>query len=333
MTNEELSYIQKKINYQFRNPQLLQQAFIRRSYSQENPQWQNNEVLEFIGDSELDSFIVRKLCGEFANIDNSDRQFYCKKNEGDLTKLKTQYVDKESLAHCIELLGFNKYLIMGKSDIKNNASESLSVKEDLFEAIVGAVAVDSNFNQDTVNTVCATMLGYIDFDDDYVELIKEWCKKHDYIEPQYNVNIWKTEDDLFTCTVYTHRLITYEQIRKEGKGKTKELAMMDAAESFYYDFCEIMDMRSAVGEPNEELSVSQLHELSQKGFFEEPEYSYEEEHDNDGCPVWKCSCNISGYDEYYWATASTKKEAKRNAAYSELLYVLDLSEKNGGSSW
>ena len=56
-------------------------------------EWQNNEILEFIGDSELDSFIVRKLCSEFSNISSSDHQFYCKKNEGDLTNLKAQYVD------------------------------------------------------------------------------------------------------------------------------------------------------------------------------------------------------------------------------------------------
>ena len=82
MDKQDLEYIQKKINYQFRNLQLLQQAFIRRSYSKENTQWQDNEVLEFIGDSELDSYIVRKLYAEFGSISKSDNQFYSKKKEG-----------------------------------------------------------------------------------------------------------------------------------------------------------------------------------------------------------------------------------------------------------
>ena len=47
---------------------LLIQAFIRRSYSQEHPEWQHNQVLEFIGDSVLDSYFVRLLCSpEFNN--------------------------------------------------------------------------------------------------------------------------------------------------------------------------------------------------------------------------------------------------------------------------
>ena len=328
MTDEDLSYIQQKINYTFKNRQLLLQAFIRRSYSQENPQWQNNEILEFIGDSELDSFVVRKLCTELASFGNADHQFYCKKNEGDLTKLKTQYVEKESLAHCIELLEFNKYLIMGKGDIHNNAQESLSVKEDLFEAIVGAVAVDSNFDRGSIDTVCTTLLGYIDFDDDYVELVKDWCKKNHFSEPQYSIDVWKTEDDLFVCTASIRHPLTYEHIKREGKGKTKELAKMDAAETLYYEHCEITDMRSAVGKPERERAISQLHELAQKGFFDEPEYTYEEEYDGNGLTVWRCDCNIRNYDEHYQAKASSKKEAKRDAAYSELLYILDLEEES-----
>ena len=40
-------------------------------------------------------------------------------------------------------MGFAKHLVMGNSDIKNNVLNEMSVKEDLFEAIVGAVALDS----------------------------------------------------------------------------------------------------------------------------------------------------------------------------------------------
>ena len=88
MTNEDLSYIQKTINYQFHNPMLLQQAFIRRSFTQENTEWQNNEILEFIGDSELDSFIVSKLCSEFSNVSSTNHQFYCKKKGRRFDKVK-----------------------------------------------------------------------------------------------------------------------------------------------------------------------------------------------------------------------------------------------------
>ena len=348
MDRKDLEYIQTKINYRFSNWQLLQQAFIRRSYSKENPQWQDNEVLEFIGDSELDSFIVRKLYTEFGSISKSDNQFYSKKKEGELTKLKAQYVEKESLAHCIELLDFNKYLIMGNSDTHNNVQNNLSVKEDLFEAIVGAVALDSDFKRDAIDTVCTSMLGYVNFDDDYVEIVKEWCKEHNYREPRYLLSFWtnsvhiqnypisnnlspvfdirntKASDGAYKCTIQTYCINPAEIISKEGRGETKELAMMDAAESLYYDYCEILDMKAAVGEPDKELAINQLHELAQKEFFDEPEFSYEQEYDEDGCPVWKCDCNIADYEDPYNARASTKKEAKRKAAYKALSDILDM---------
>lgn len=43
-------------------------------------------------------------------------------------------------------LGFSEHLIMGKGDIQNNINQEDSVKEDLFEAIIGAVAIDSGWN-------------------------------------------------------------------------------------------------------------------------------------------------------------------------------------------
>ena len=52
--------IQSIIGYRFRNPDLLEQAFIRRSYSEENG-GENNEVLEFIGDKALDLAVIRVL--------------------------------------------------------------------------------------------------------------------------------------------------------------------------------------------------------------------------------------------------------------------------------
>ena len=43
-------------------------------------------------------------------------------------------------------LGFSEHLIMGKGDIQNNINQEDSVKEDLFEAIIGAVVLDCNWD-------------------------------------------------------------------------------------------------------------------------------------------------------------------------------------------
>lgn len=140
---------------------VLIQAFIRRSYSQEHPEWQHNQILEFIGDSVLDAYIVRLFCSPtFNNYGsfNTSGQFTSTKTEGELTKLKEQYVKSESLAKHIDNLKLAQYLILGGADEKNQVQNKQASKEDLFEAIIGAVALACNFNNDIIDSVCSTML-------------------------------------------------------------------------------------------------------------------------------------------------------------------------------
>ena len=64
MDAKDISFIQDQIGYNFKNTDLLQQAFVRRSYSHENG-GENNEVLEFIGDKVLDFIVVKLLSDKF----------------------------------------------------------------------------------------------------------------------------------------------------------------------------------------------------------------------------------------------------------------------------
>ena len=66
MDDRDLQFIQDQIGYQFKNPDLLQQAFVRRSYAQENG-GADNEVLEFIGDKVLDISVVRYLTDRYCH--------------------------------------------------------------------------------------------------------------------------------------------------------------------------------------------------------------------------------------------------------------------------
>ncbi len=66
MEERFLEFIQSQIGYYFNNLDLLQQAFTRRSYSEENG-GENNEVLEFIGDKVLDYFVVKLLISQNGN--------------------------------------------------------------------------------------------------------------------------------------------------------------------------------------------------------------------------------------------------------------------------
>ena len=141
MDTNDLIGIENQIDYKFKNRDLLQQAFVRRSYSAENG-GANNEVLEFIGDKALDFVVVQLLTEEYgymaSECDDFGRdecnEFYSECDEGELTEIKSKLVQRKNLAERINMLGFADFLIMGKSDINGHAEEKDAVKEDLFEA-------------------------------------------------------------------------------------------------------------------------------------------------------------------------------------------------------
>ena len=140
MDNQDLEHIQQVIGYRFQNWDLLQQAFVRRSYSEENG-GENNEVLEFIGDKVLDLIVVKLLTEEYGfmlrycyDFDDSEDfdEFACDKNEAELTEIKRQLVQKKHLAQRIDQLDLANYLIVGNGDQNQHQA---SVKEDLFDCL------------------------------------------------------------------------------------------------------------------------------------------------------------------------------------------------------
>ena len=72
MNRQDIDFVQTSINYQFKNLKLLEQAFTRRSYSEEHPEVQNNEVLEFYGDEILDFFVTKMMYKRFSRILNNE---------------------------------------------------------------------------------------------------------------------------------------------------------------------------------------------------------------------------------------------------------------------
>ena len=189
------------------------------------------------------------------------------------------------LAHRIDVLGFADYLLMGKGDIGQNAQHLDSVKEDLFEAIIGAVAIDCYWDTETLEDVVDTMLDveyYLNngFNDErnYVDLIQTWCQKKYGELPYYE--FYRTDDEVFDCT-----LNLSDELSFEGHGYSKREARMDAAQYAYEyleDENELILPIDEVGEPNIDKAINQLQELFQKGYIEEPWYDFEETYDENG---------------------------------------------------
>ena len=323
MDTTTIMNIQNSIGYEFKNPRLLEQAFVRKSYSQEHPATISNEVLEFYGDEALDYYVSRAMYGQFSEF-SEDGQFLSKKTERELTEIKSYNVDTESLAHCISLTGFQNYLLMNQSDIKNNVQNSVSVMADLFEAIIGAVAIDSDWNFDYISNVCRTMLKLLSFEINYIKWLNNWCSEQNYEKPFYH-SLTSYQNSFYSSrTTFTGAYLTIKgfDLKVESKIPYPYAAYMDCAKQAY-DIIQIRIRNQIIGKPEFDTAINQLNILFQKGYIEEPVYQFNEEHDENGNPIWHCECDVDELEKIYLGDSSIKKEAKKEAAYGALCALLD----------
>lgn len=350
MNNETIAMIQEQIGYRFKNTDLLQQAFVRRSYSKENG-GENNEVLEFIGDKVLDLIIVKKLaeyygyfteeCDDYDSREDYN-EFISEYREGKLTEIKKKLVCREMLARRIRTFGFQYELIMGKGDKEKNIQNQESVQEDLFEAIIGAVALDSNWDLEKLSNVIDLMLDpdfYLengfDEEDNYVELLQQWYQKKHNTIPVYcfrNTDIQRAPLINIAYNIVGPMDICCElglypiENGFRAYGSTKSEARMAVAKKAY-EYLEdnglLYTLVDEVGEPELDRAINQLQELYQKGYIGEPWYNFREMHDGNGNPVWRCECHVEGRETYRWDDFSSKKQGKKKLAYDMLCDILD----------
>ena len=346
--------VQGQIGYDFKNLDLLQQAFTRRSYTAENG-GENNEVLEFIGDKALDFMVVKLLIHKYGYLANRDpidgtkisvweqefkrnqegyeapavNSFGCDYDEDDLSKIKSRMVNKKALARRMGELGFSEHLIMGKGDIQNNINQEDSVKEDLFEAIIGAVAIDSGWNLKDLQKVVEVMLVPEDFlindtDTNYVRLIQEWEMNENgcipwykYKEASYSSTWYLKEDN----TIYQSFPLDYNYSKLKYHCYLKLLDSLPV-------FCGFgVSIRDEIENPNHDDAINQLETLARRGYFSIPTYEFKETYDDNGNPIWNCKCHIAEEDCYFDGTSSSKKEAKKDSAFRMLLYVLGMENE------
>ena len=112
-----------------------------------------------------------------------------------------------------------------------------------------------------------------------------------------------------------------------GFGNTQSEAREDAARyalKVLEDRDLLFSMADEIEEPSRELAINQLEILSRRGYFVLPEYTFDETYDNDGNPIWRCTVSIPETKAQFDADSSSKKDAKKDAAYKLLVYLLDL---------
>lgn len=219
----DFGVFEKSIGMEFKNKELLKQAFIHRSYLNENRsiKLEHNERLEFLGDAVLELVITDYLYKK-----------YPEKNEGDLTAYRSALVNSVTLASAAEKIGMNAFLLLSKGEAKDTGRARQFILANTFEALVGALYIDQGYDM-AGKFIADQLFGLIDIIVENKSFIdaksrfQEEAQERVGITPMYKL-IKETGPDhnkVFTVGVYLK-----EDLIVAGEGKSKQEAEQDAAE-------------------------------------------------------------------------------------------------------
>lgn len=128
--------LEKNLGLEFKNRDLLIEAFCHRSYLNEHPDFHlpHNERLEFLGDAVLELIVTEYLYKK-----------YPEKNEGELTNWRAALVNAKILGELAKDLGFNDFLLLSKGEEKETGKARLYILANTFEALIGAIYLDQGY--------------------------------------------------------------------------------------------------------------------------------------------------------------------------------------------
>ncbi len=133
---KDFTPLEQKLNVLFTDKSLLQQAFIHRSYINENPNigLHHNERLEYLGDAVLELAITQYLFRKYPTTP-----------EGQLTAYRAALVRTESISEAARVLEFDEYLMLSKGEAKDMGKAREYIRANTFEAFVGALYFDQGY--------------------------------------------------------------------------------------------------------------------------------------------------------------------------------------------
>ena len=210
--------LQKNLSYQFSNIELLNKALTHRSVSKNN-----NERLEFLGDSVLGSIISEELYSRHSNID-----------EGQLSRLRSHLVRGNTLANLAKKLNISENLKLGQGELKSGGFRRESILADTFEAILGAIFLDSDYLtvKKVVLNLFSDLLNEAKSEEslkDFKTQLQEMLQKKGYDLPKYELLQTKGKDHnaVFYVSCYVKEL----KIKVEKNAKSIKRAEQACAQS------------------------------------------------------------------------------------------------------
>jgi ribonuclease III len=218
----DLSEFQKKTGLEFKDVGLLTQAFVHRSYINENKAsgLSHNERLEFLGDAVLELVITDFLYKKYTD-----------KAEGELTAYRSALVNADTCASIAIKLGMGDYLMLSKGESKDTGRARQYILANALEALIGAIYLDQGLEKanEFIENNFTPMIEKIISEGSHVDsksLFQEKAQEFDGITPSYKT-IKETGPDhgkKFTVGVYIGK-----DLVATGEGDSKQDAEQKAA--------------------------------------------------------------------------------------------------------
>jgi ribonuclease-3 len=219
----DFSKFEKKLNIKFKDKDLLQQAFVHRSYINENKKFKlsHNERLEFLGDAVLELIVTEFLYKKYPGS-----------AEGELTSYRSALVNAITLSKIASDMGMNEFLLLSRGESKDMGRARTIILANTFEAFVGALYLDQGY-ETTTKFIESELLGKIEEEivskslwRDAKSLLQEKAQEVLNVTPSYKM-LSETGPDhnkMFTIGLYFD-----EKLISEGKGHAKQEAEQEAA--------------------------------------------------------------------------------------------------------
>ena len=175
--------LEHKLNYYFNDRNLLKNALLHKSLGNERKEYknQNNERLELLGDAVLDLIVAEYLYKNYKSA-----------SEGTIAKLKAMIVSEPILAKISRQIGVGKFLMLSRGEVMSGGRNRESILADSFEAILGAVYIDSNLEEARVFAL-SHIKQYIDHIEenedilDFKSILQEYVQKEFRTVPTYKL--------------------------------------------------------------------------------------------------------------------------------------------------
>lgn len=220
----DFSTFEKNIGIEFKDKSLLKQAFVHRSYINENKNsgLAHNERLEFLGDAVLELVITDFLFHEYPT-----------EAEGVLTSYRSALVNATTCSDIATKLQFNDYLLLSKGESKDTGRARQYILANALEAVIGAIYLDGGY--DTAKKFIAQhfipLIEGITKEGSHIDaksLFQEKAQEFESITPAYKTlkESGPDHDKKFTVGVFLGK-----DLVAEGEGKSKQDAEQMAARS------------------------------------------------------------------------------------------------------